>query len=81
MPVTSDSSDSDVEPDPRALLLPTRFDRCLLPHLTPDKRYVYSTDALEYLLVSRYGWGSGRVRAWLLEVTQDTTAWAPDYLD
>ena len=81
MPVTSDSEGPDVEPDPRALLLPTRFDRCLLPHLTADRRYVYSTDALEYLLVSRYGWTCGQVRAWLLRVTTDTRPWTPDFLD
>ena len=81
MPVTSGSAGSDVEPDPRALQLPARFDRCLLPQLTPDRRLIYSTDALEYLLVLRHGWSSGRVRAWLLEITQDTRPWTPDFPD
>ena len=61
--------------------LPPRFDQCLMPHLTADRRLIYSTDAIEYLLVSRFGWSSGRVRAWLLEVTTDTRPWTPDFLD
>ena len=80
MPVTSDSAGSEAEPDPRALQLPPRFDRCIL-HLTPDRRYVYSTDATEHLLVTRFGWSSGQVRAWLLRVTTDTRPWTPDFLD
>ena len=41
-------------PDPRALQLPARYDRCLLDELTPDGRLVYSTDALDR------GWGRRR---------------------
>ena len=78
--MTSDSSDSEVEPDPRALRLDPRFDRCIL-QLTPDGRYVYSTDGIEYLLVSRFGWSRGQVRAWLPEITQDTRPWTPGFLD
>ena len=40
---------------------------------------MYTTDALEYLLVSRYGWSREQVRAWLLEITTDTAPWTPDF--
>lgn len=68
-------------PHPDALKLPARFDRCLLPQLTPDGRAVYSTDALEYLLVAKLGHTREQARAWLLRVTTDTTPGAPDVLD
>ena len=57
-------------PHPDALKLPARFDRCMLPQLTPDGRCVYSTDALEYMLVAKLGFAPEQARGWLLEVTQ-----------
>ena len=66
---------------PDALQLPARFDRCLLLDLTPDGRCVYSTDRLEYVLVSKCGFSREQARAWLLRVTTDTSPGAPDFLD
>ena len=43
-------------PHPSALKLPARFDRCMRPELTPDGRAIYSTDALEYVLVAKCGY-------------------------
>ena len=68
-------------PHPSALKLPARFDRCVLPELTPDGRCVYSTDALEYMLVAKCGYSREQARAWLLKVTTDTTPGTPDFLD
>ena len=68
-------------PDPRTLRLPACFDRCLLPECTPDGRYVYSTDALECLLVARQGMLPERAHAFIRRCTQDTRPWGPDYLD
>ena len=75
-PTTSQSP-----PCPGCLKLPARFDRCLLPELTPDGRLVYYTDALEYVLVSRCGLTRAQAGAWLLEVTTDTRPGTPDFLD
>ena len=47
-----DPTPTPTTPHPDALKLPTRFDRCLLPQLTPDGRCVYSTDVLEYVQVT-----------------------------
>ena len=68
-------------PHPDALKLPARFDRCLLPELTPDGRAIYSTDALEYMLVAKCGFSREQARAWLLRVTTDTSPGTPDFLD
>ena len=73
MPVSSDTSDSELEP--------ARYNRSLLPQLTPDGRLVYSTGRLGYILASRYGRSRGRVRDWLVEITQDTRPWTPGFLD
>ena len=67
------------EPHPSALELPARFDRCMLPDLTPDGRCVYSTDTLEY--VAKCGFSYEQARAWLLRVTTDTTPGTPDFVD
>ena len=77
----SPNTPSPTTPHPDALKLPSRFDRCLLPDLTPDVRCVYSTDALEYVLVSRLGYSREEARAWLLRVTTDTSPGTPDFLD
>ena len=58
-------------PHPSALKLPARFDRCMLPDLTPDGRCVYSTDALEHLLVAKLGYSQEEARVWLLDVIAD----------
>ena len=68
-------------PHPGALKLSARFDRCLLPQLTPDGRCVYSTDALEYVLVAKCGFTREQARVWLLHVTADTSPGTPDFLD
>ena len=68
-------------PHPSALKLPARFDRCMLPELTPDGRAVYSTDALENVLVSRLGYSREQARVWLLSVMRDTSPGTPDFLD
>ena len=77
MPVSSDTSDSELEP--------ARYNRPLLPQLTPDGRlvyeYSYSAGRLGYILASRYGRSRGRVRDWLVEITQDTRPWTPGFLD
>ena len=66
---------------PDALMLPERFDRCLLPELTPDGRCVYSTDALEYMLVAKCGFSREQARTWLLSLVRDTSPGTPDFLD
>ena len=68
-------------PHPSALKLPARFDRCMLPELTADGRCVYSTDALEYVLVAKCGFTMEQARAWLLRVTTDTSRGTPDFVD
>ena len=72
---------SPTTPHPDALKLPARFDRCLLPQLAPDGRCVYSTDALEYMLVAKLGYSREEARVWLLHVTADTSPGTPDFLD
>ena len=37
--------------------------------------------ALECVLVAKFGFTMGQARAWVLEVTTDTTPGAPDFLD
>ena len=63
-------------------MLPAIFDRCIREgEVTADGRLVYSTDALEYVLVAKLGYMHEQARAWLLRVTTDTTKGAPDFLD
>ena len=42
---------------------------------------MYSTDALEYVLVAKLGYSREQARVWLLHVTTDTSPGTPDFLD
>ena len=53
----------------------------MLPQLTPDGRCVYSTDALECVLVSQLGCTREQARTWLLRVTPDTKKGTPGFVD
>ena len=63
-------------------MLPAIFDRCIREgEVTADGRLVYSTDALEYVLVAKLGRTREQARVWLLHVTADTSPGTPDFLD
>ena len=42
---------------------------------------MYSTDALEYMLIAKLGFSHEQARAWLLKVTTDTSPGTPDFVD
>ena len=69
-------------------------DVCCASARRTDGRFVYSTDALECMLIARRGmlpeeahaWIRRgmlpeEAHAWIRRCTQDTRAWGPDYLD
>ena len=63
-------------------MLPAVFDRCICKgEVTADGRLVYSTEALEYMLIAKLGYTHEQARVWLLRVTTDTTPGTPDFLN